>query len=197
MFGKYKGTYFGNYLESANYADYAFGVLVNNLKKEGLYDDTVILVYGDHNGLTMYDEEMIDFLKTTNPNLNDIQIKLNYTRVACGVKVPGLKNIKIEKPVSKLDVKPTLAYLSGLEDGFSLGTNMFESKEFVALNNERIISSNYYYDGNWYEIRTGEMVELEEDIHIEELLNRYYEEMKTELDISNSVSIHNLLDKRR
>lgn len=194
--GKYKGTYFGNYLEAANYADYAFGILLDNLKKEGIYEDTAILVFGDHNGLNMYNEEMIDFLKATNPNLNDVDIKLNYTRVACGFKIPGLKHIKIEKPVSKLDIKPTLTYLSGIEDGFSLGTNLFASKEFVALNNERIITNQYYYDENWYEIKTAQEIEKETiNQEVKQLLEQYERQMKTELDISESVIIHNLLEK--
>lgn len=75
--GKYKDTYFGNYLEAVNYADYAFGIFIERLKQADLYNNTAILIYGDHNGLTMYDEEMIDFLKQTNPEINDVKIKLN------------------------------------------------------------------------------------------------------------------------
>ena len=106
--GKYKDSFFGNYLESMNYADYAFGIFIEELKKAGLYDDTIILIYGDHNGIDMYNEEMLDFLKQTNENLNDVDIKLNYIRVACAMKIPGIENLKIEKPVNKLDIKPTL-----------------------------------------------------------------------------------------
>lgn len=114
--GEYKDTYFGNYLEAVNYADYAFGVFLEELKKEDLYDDTAILVFGDHNGLSMYQEEMMNFLKQKNPNLDDIDLKLNYIRVACGFKIPGMEKQKIEKTVSKLDIKPTLTYLAGIED---------------------------------------------------------------------------------
>ena len=114
--GEYKDTYFENYLEAVNYGDYAFGVFLEELKKEDLYDDTAILVFGDHNGLSMYQEEMMDFLKQKNPNLDDIDLKLNYIRVACGFKIPGIEKQKIEKTVSKLDIKPTLTYLAGIED---------------------------------------------------------------------------------
>lgn len=192
--GNYKDTYLGNYLEAVNYADYAFGVLIQELKEAGLYEDTAILVFGDHNGLNMYNEELIDFLSYINENITDVDIKLNYTRVACGFKIPGIEHRKIEKPINKLDIKPTLAYLCNLEDTFSLGTNLFANKDFVCLNNERIITSRYYYDENWYDIQTGEMLngeELEEDI--KRLLNEYYQDMKIELDISNSISINNLL----
>lgn len=195
--GKYKGTYFGNYLESVNYADYAFGVFIDELKKAGLYEDSVILIYGDHNGLSMYDEEMLDFLRQLDPDMNDIEIKLNYTRVACGLRIPGISKIKIDKMVNKLDVKPTFCYLSDIEDGISLGYNMFASKNYVCLNNERIITNKYYFDGNWYEISTGNKVDLDKlDSKEKEELERYYKEMKTELDISISISINNLLQRK-
>ena len=192
--GKYKNTFFGNYLESVNYADYAFGIFIDELKKQGLYEDTAILVFGDHNGMNMYNEEMIDFLGYTDSNITDVDLKLNYTKVLCGLKIPGISNLKLERPVSKVDIKPTLAYMCNLEDGFSLGTNMFASKDFVCLNNERIITSRYYYDENWYDIKTGEKIDLDNiDKDTKELLDEYYNYMKMELEISNSVSVNNLL----
>ena len=153
--GEYKDTYFGNYLEAVNYADYAFGVLIQELKETGLYDDTAILVFGDHNGLNMYNEELMDFLNYINANMTDIDLKLNYTRVACGFKIPEIEHLKIEKPINKLDIKPTLAYLCNLEDTFSLGTNFFANKDFVCLNNERIITSRYYYYEELYDSKKG------------------------------------------
>lgn len=184
--GKYKDTYFGNYLEAMNYADYAFGILIQELKNAGLYEDTAILVFGDHNGLNMYNEELIDFLSYIDEDITDVDLKLNYTRVACGFKIPDMESIKIDKPVNKLDIKPTLAYLCNLDDGFSLGTNMFKSKNFVCLNNERIITDEAYYDEQWYDRQTGEALDWEQ-------LNEYYQNMKLELEISNSVSVNNLL----
>lgn len=192
--GKYKNTYFGNYLEAANYADYAFGLLLEGLKEKGLYDNTAILVYGDHNGLNMYEEKLIEFLKEEKEDLTDVDIKLTFANVLCGLRIPGVSNIKIDKPVTKLDVKPTLTYLSGIEDGISLGTNMFESKDFVCLNNEIIITDKYYYDAGWYDRKTGEKIDLESiDEELKNTLNTYYDNMKTELDISNSIVYNNLL----
>lgn len=192
--GKYKHTFFGNYLESINYADYAFGIFIDKLKEANLYEDTVILLFGDHNGVDMYNEEMLDFLQETNSNLTDTDIKLNYIRVACGMKIPGIKNIKIEKPVSKLDIKPTFAYLIDGDAGFSLGTNIFNKKDFICLNNERIVTSRYYFDEKWYKIKEGTEINIEELTQDErELLKYYYENMRKELDISISISINNLL----
>lgn len=194
--GKYKNTFFGNYLESVNYADYAFGVFIDELKKANLYDDSVILLFGDHNGIDMYNEEMIDFLKATKPDLTDTDIKLNYIRVACGMKIPEINNIKIDKPVSKLDIKPTFEYLINGNSGINLGTNMFAKKDFICLNNERIVTSRYYYDEKWFRIANGEELNLEEISQEErELLEEYYNDMNKELDISASISINNLLER--
>lgn len=195
---KYKDTFFGNYLEAMNYADYAFGILIDELKKEGLYEDTAILVFGDHNGLSMYDEELQEFLKENNPDLTDIDLKLNYTRVLAGMKIPSVKeNMKINKVMNKLDLKPTFAFLCNLEDGFSLGTNIFASKDFVCLNNARIIAQDYYFDEEWYVIKTGDKVDFDNISEEERLkLEYYYECMEKELDISFSVNINDLLKEK-
>ena len=192
--GKYSGTFFGNYLEAVNYADYAFGIFIEELKKANLYEDTVIFLFGDHNGIDMYNEDMLDFLNSTDSEITDTDIKLNYIRVACGMKIPGIKYLKIEKPVSKLDIKPTFAYLINGDEGISLGTNMFARKDFIALNNERIVTSRYYYDEKWFSRKNGEEINLETLSQDETmLLEDYYQNMKEELDISISISINDLL----
>lgn len=196
--GEYKDTYFGNYLEAVNYADYAFGIFIDELKKADLYEDTAIIVFGDHNGIGMYDEEFIKFLHQNNSDINEINITLAYSRVLCGMKIPGAeKNLKIDKVANKLDLKPTIAYLCNMEDGFSLGTNIFASKDFVCLNNERIIAQDYYYNREWYKIDTGEVVDLEElEQEEKQKLKNYYNYMERELNISFSVNINDLLKQR-
>lgn len=194
--GKYKDTYFGNYLEAMNYADYAFGILLNELKKADLYEDTAILVFGDHNGIGMWDDQLKEFLIEVDSDLTEIDLKLNYTRVLAGMKLPQdqTKAIKIDKVVSKLDLKPTFAYLCNLDDDFSLGTNIFASKDFICLNNERIITKDYYYDQDWYYVETGERVDFDNISYEEkEKLDKYYNYMRKELDISFSININDLL----
>jgi len=191
-----RGTYFGNYLEAMNYADYAFGIFIDELKKAGLYDDTVILVYGDHAGLQMYNWEMQDFIKEVDPGLNDIQTQINYSNVMCGLKIPGVAHMVIDKPTSKIDMKPTLMEICGIEDEFSLGRSMFSTKDFVCINNGKIITDKYFYDGDWYLISNGEKLDLdnmpEEEV---EKFNYYCDCLQKELDISLSTNILNLLKK--
>ena len=192
--GELKDTTFGNYIEAVNYADYAFGIFIEELQKAHLYENTAILVFGDHNGLSMNNSELVEFLKNINPRTDDIDIELNYTRVLCGLKIPGIKKQKISKTVNKLDIKPTLCYLCGIEDGFSLGTNMFGKKDFVCLNNERIIAKDYYFDEEWYDIKSGEKIDLDNiNTETKEKLQDYYNYMKKEIDLSNSIIVNNLL----
>lgn len=188
--------YYGHYLEAVNYADYAFGIFIDELKKAGLYDDTVILVYGDHAGLQMYNWEMQDFIREINPSLNDIQTQINYTNILCGLKIPGVEHMVIDKPTSKIDMKPTLMEICGIEDEFSLGRSVFSSKDFVCINNGKIITDKYFYDGDWYLIENGEKLNLENMPEEEvEKLNYYCECLQKELDISLSTNILNLLKK--
>ena len=44
-------TRFGDYLQTVRYTDEAIGQFIDDLKAAGLYDNTVIALYGDHHGL--------------------------------------------------------------------------------------------------------------------------------------------------
>lgn len=192
--GKYKNTYFGDYLEAINYADYAFGIFIDELKAAGLYDDTVIFVFGDHYGVQMYNEEMLEFIKENDHEYNNVETEINYVNVACGVKIPGVDKMKITKTVSKLDIKPTLSYICGLEDGISLGTNIFGNKDFACLYNGIIITDEYYYNGDWYNRANGEKINIDNiDDNEREKLDYYINSMDQELTISNSIVLNNLL----
>lgn len=193
--GKYKGTDLGNYLEAVNYADYAFGIFLEELKQRGLYEDCVIIVYGDHYGMTMYDENLIEFLDEDKEKYNDVRMQFEFSNVACGMKVPGVNNLKIDYPVSKVDIKPTLTQICGIEDNFSLGTSIFEKKPYVCINNGKIITDSYYYDSeDWYYLENGEKIDISNiDETTKSNLNLIVENTEREIGISMSVLTENLL----
>jgi phosphoglycerol transferase MdoB-like AlkP superfamily enzyme len=191
--GEYKDTYFGNYLEAVNYSDYALGIFLDELKANGLYDDSVIFVYGDHYGLQMYNEEMLDFIKKSDHEYSDFEAEINYINVSCGMRIPGESESTISKVVSKLDIKPTLCYVCGIEDGFSLGSCIFSSEDFACVNNGIIITDDYYYNGDWYDKKDGKQIDLEENTETSAVLKKYIEYMEKELEISKSIILNNLL----
>lgn len=193
--GELKGTELGNYLEAVNYADYAFGIFVDLLKEKGLYDDVVIVVHGDHYGMQMYDENLIEFLGYGKNDYNDAVMQHTFSNVLCAIRIPGVENMVIDAPTSKNDVKPTLAQICGLEDKFSLGTSIFSRNSYIAINNGKVITSKYLYDGTgWFALKTGEKVDENNiDASEYETLKIFEKQALTELDISNSVMVNNLL----
>lgn len=192
--GKFKDTYFGNYLEAVNYADNQFGKFIEQLKEKDLYDNSMILVYGDHYGMQMYNYEMLDYLEEVDHKYNNVETEINYINTVCGLRIPGVKHMVIDKTISKLDIKPTICYLSGIKDGISLGTNMFGSKDFACLNNGIIVTDEYYFNGDWYYRKNGEKLDLSSfDEKQQEKIKNYERYMNTEMNISNSIILNNLL----
>lgn len=192
--GEYKDMYFGNYLEAINYSDKQFGVFIEKLKDAGLYDNTVIVVFGDHYGMQMYNYEMLDYIEEKDHRYNTVETEINYINVPMVIRVPGVEHKEIDKTVSKLDIKPTICFLTGTEDGFSIGTSMFGDKDFVCLNNGVIVTDDYYYNGYWYYRSNGEQIDIDNiDEELKNKLDYYIECMEKELSISNSVVLNNLL----
>lgn len=61
----YDDTLVGRYLISQHYADAALGRFMEELKASGLWENSVIAIYGDHMGLPMYsmEEADLDYMK--------------------------------------------------------------------------------------------------------------------------------------
>ncbi len=173
---KYEDTLLGDYLQTVNYLDAAIGELIEALKREGLYENTAIILYGDHHGLDARNEEInaevTEFLGK--PYQED-----EMYRVPMMIHIPQ-SNLKREiKTVGgQIDFYPTIANLIGLEtkDENVLGKDLLNTKEGFAvqqvhtgkgsfINNEMmfIISKDGIFENSkaWH-IHTGEPVELEE-----------------------------------
>ena len=194
------GTELTDYIQSVNYADQAFGNFIQGLKENGLYEDTLIIVYGDHTGYSARNNEQLkEYLESIRGKQNNIQLVLEDLRVAMGMHIPGVKEQQeITKPINKLDIKPTILDLLGIEDEFSLGTSAFGTKDYTDLNNGNIITQDYYRDGNvWYEIETGKPVDwdqLAEDM--QDKLSKWERYNTKKIDISQAIPAKNLLKNR-
>ncbi|WP_310735509.1 LTA synthase family protein [Cohnella herbarum] len=51
---RYQDTLVGNYIQAQNYTDYSIGLFIDKLKENGLWDNSVLVIYGDHLGLPIY-----------------------------------------------------------------------------------------------------------------------------------------------
>ncbi|WP_020620089.1 LTA synthase family protein [Paenibacillus daejeonensis] len=110
-------TLVGDYLTAQHYADYALGQFIEELKRSGLWEKSLVAVYGDHLGLPMYalGEEELDLLHTllgrpyTYPDMLNIPLVLS---------LPGQSEPRqLEQVGGQVDILPTIANLLGLDVG--------------------------------------------------------------------------------
>jgi phosphoglycerol transferase MdoB-like AlkP superfamily enzyme len=102
----------GDYLLAINYTDYALGQFIANLKSAGLWENSVLVVYGDHYGLQPKDNNVEDISKALG-----IKYQPDITRfnIPLFIHVPNLQKGKIISQVGgQLDIMPTIANLLGI-----------------------------------------------------------------------------------
>ncbi|MEI7690394.1 MAG: LTA synthase family protein [bacterium] len=133
-----------NYLQSMRYTDTALGNLIDNLKKENIYDDALIVLYGDHTA--KYDAMELD-TGTIDPNTEAGK------SVPLLIKLPSQNSGKIvSTPSSHLDIMPTILNLVGTSPASPMfGRDLFgdqQSSYFTSSNEnnfESILMDNYRY----------------------------------------------------
>ena len=109
------------YLQSVHYTDKAIGEFIDGLKKDGLYDNSLILIWGDHGSFT----GITPALGRPNilPALNNSQVPMIL--LAPGTNLKGTTNI----PASHLDIYPTITNLLGIVPPKSiLGQDLLNTK---------------------------------------------------------------------
>jgi phosphoglycerol transferase MdoB-like AlkP superfamily enzyme len=136
-------TKFGDYLETVRYTDEAIGQFINDLKAAGLYDNTVIALYGDHHGLNCGMEDVQDDVSEFIGRTYDYDEMLNVPLI---INVPG-SGVKgtISTTGGQIDFMPTIANIMGLtlDETFILGQDLANAKEgFVAF-------TSYLFEGSF------------------------------------------------
>lgn len=149
-----KGTIFGNYLNSAAYTDYAIGQLIQQLKEEGLYDSSIIALYGDHLGLPKSDEEIEKSVSRFLGREYDFDTMMNIPLI---ISVPGAEQ-DIRQTVSisggQLDFLPTIAYLMGFDqlDTVYLGHNLLTIDSGFVAEQTYMTKGSFFQDDIVYEM---------------------------------------------
>src|SRR5699024_10306490 len=113
------------YFQTARYLDESLEQFFNDLKESGLYDDSVILIYGDHSGIsTNHNRAMKEILREEITPFKDAQLP----RVPLMIKIPGVEGQGlVEEYSGQMDVMPTLLHLLGIhgQDYIQFGTDLF------------------------------------------------------------------------
>ncbi len=204
-----EGTKLGNYYKSIHYADSALGEFIEQLKQTDLLDNTVLVLYGDHdarlskkdyNRLYNYDKENDDILDEEDENYKEY----DSFQYELGRKVPFIiwtkdmqgteMNFTNTNVMGMYDVMPTLGNMLGFYNPYALGHDIFEIKEnnVVPFPNGNWVSNKLYYNSQ----KTAYLPLSEEPITEEEITNNTEYTNKL-LDISNDIIVFDLLNEEK
>ncbi len=187
----YEDETFRNYLLSCNFVDYAFGKFMEDLKETGLMEKSILVVYGDHGAGNGNLHDLKKLYESNEMVYTEFENATKEVHIPFGIKIPQIEKPEvIQRTLSKIDIKPTILDLLGVEDKFSLGKSIFSNKDESFIKGLGYITSqNYYLHGKYYDKETLE--EIEETEELQKTLQR----MEDEIYLSDAIIKHNLLDQ--
>ena len=152
-----------HYITTVRYLDEALKSFITNLKESGLYDNTIIVMYGDHYGLSeSYYEDLAILLQEEEITLNR---HLDLQRVPFIIHLPNQEEGEVVSTVTgQIDMKPTLFNLVGLPVNayINFGQDLFaaDRRELIVLRDGSFIGSEYRYaDSTCLRSDSGELVD--------------------------------------
>lgn len=159
-----EGRKLGSYFKSVHYADEAIAQFLDDMDKEGLLDDTVVVLYGDHDAKIK--EEEFEYYYNYDP-FNDkvlsssdpgyIPVDAFYYNI--NRKVPliiwsksgGYEPETVDRVMGMYDIQPTIGNMMGFENKYALGHDVFSIPEgeenVVIFPNGNYVTDTVYYDG--------------------------------------------------
>ncbi|MYL36342.1 LTA synthase family protein [Halobacillus litoralis] len=148
----YEGTLTGNYLQSVHYADKALGEFFQDLKDRGLWEESVIALYGDHSGLhgKLLESEDQDLLADF---LGERYSLLNRFNIPFIVGVPGEKDLigTNDHTGGQIDMMPTLLNLLGVEpESLYFGHNLLHYENNLLGMRYYVPTSSFFNNGTFY-----------------------------------------------
>jgi phosphoglycerol transferase MdoB-like AlkP superfamily enzyme len=120
-------TLSGKYIGSISYTDMALGEFFSALKTSGMWDDSIVIIYGDHSallnsGVKPGDRQIADEI------LGRPYSEVDLQRIPLIIHLPGQTVGRTsKKPAGQVDIMPTIADLVGLDltDTPHLGRSVF------------------------------------------------------------------------
>ena len=183
------------YVQTARYLDQAIGQLMRWLKKTGLDKNTMLVLYGDHYGISgNHHKASAELLKQDEFNNFD---NLKFQRVPLMIHLKGLRGGVKKTYGGEIDVLPTLLNLLGISNK---GTIQFghdllskDAPQIVAQRNGDFITPKYAKVGStYYDTKTGQEI-IKPDKKLKTELIALSNKVTTQLSLSDRVIAGNLL----
>ncbi|KMY51726.1 LTA synthase family protein [Peribacillus loiseleuriae] len=155
-----------NYFQTARYADEALREFFTYLKESGLYDKSVIVMYGDHYGISEnHMRAMSQVLGTEVGEFENAQLQ----RVPLLIHAPGVQGGVNHTYGGQIDLMPTLMHLLGVEtkEYVEFGSDLLSQDHHQIIpfrNGDFVTPSVTSIKGKYYDTKTGELIEETEEI---------------------------------
>lgn len=175
--GELQGTYLGNYIKAAHYADECMGYFIDELKKRDLFDDSLLVLYGDHKAIPIVNaEELYEFLGLE--EREDIWAKLQ--KVPLMIKYPNQETPEVISNIGgQIDILPTISNMMGFDFPYALGKDLLNTdKQYAIFRNGTVVTDKYVYincSRNVYDYEDETMLDLE---LFEEEISSYLKELE-------------------
>lgn len=125
-------TKLGGYFQSLHYTDKQIGIFLENLEKEGLLENTTVVIYGDHGGIHKYYNDELAGIQPQEEWWKNYDKKVPFI-----IYNKGMNPKVIEATGGQIDILPTIAYLMGIDkDKYSqttLGRNLMTTQKDYAV----------------------------------------------------------------
>ena len=126
-----RNTYLGNYFQSIHYTDSAIGKFINTIQKERKLKDSVIVIYGDHDGIFYKDKAAVEAFYSK--KIDKREWIRDYTPVPFLIYHPDIEGKTVKTVGGQIDALPTIAHIMGIErqqyEYFAMGKNLLEKSE--------------------------------------------------------------------
>lgn len=187
------------YFATANYLDSSIKAFFDYLKESGLYKNSIIVLYGDHYGISNSRNPALAPLLGKNSETWSSYDNAMLQRVPYMVVIPGMdKGGIIDTYGGEIDMLPTLEHLLGIESNKFLQVG----QDMLSPDHDQIVafrSANYFvtpeytsYSGRTYYTKTGEEI-TNPDEKTKEELDKIREAANLQLKISDSIQTGDLL----
>ena len=198
-----EGTILGSYIKSVHYADKALGEFIDGLEKEGLLENTVLIIYGDHDAKIKksqfeyfynYDRKTGKVIEKDSIDykvIDDIDYEL-LRSVPFIIYSKDIEPKVISKVSSMLDTFPTIANMFGFETKYTLGSDIFDDSDNIAV----FPNGNWLTDKMYYDTKRDSFKALEDKLVVK---NDYIEQnnliAQNKINISNYIIMYDLIRK--